>query len=160
MIHIVKRSRCFLSAGLVILASLIACKKTPIPASPLSDSRIIIFSASATKQLASYGWEAPFWEPSNQQVLKLEAALPEYLRGNPAGRAILKRDFQSYGRQYFGISKKGKNQIYLNAFCRPEKFPNRKMSIVRVLDGGACYFQVIYDPEENKFSDFSINGEA
>ncbi|MCX5784638.1 MAG: hypothetical protein NTX59_03020 [Elusimicrobia bacterium] len=178
MIHIIKQpSVRFLSAGVVLLASLIACGKTPVSdqsivvssasareklASPVSDARIIIFSASATEKLASHEaeWEAPFWEPSSRQILRFEAAFPEYLRGNPTGRGMPGEDFKSYGRQYFGISKNGKRLIYLNAFCGPERFPNRQMYKVWVLDGGKCYFHVIYNPAENKFSDLQYNGEA
>ena len=61
MIHVIKQSRLhFLSTGVVLLTSLIACGKTPVserrviapsasaaekPAAPVSDPGIIIFSA-------------------------------------------------------------------------------------------------------------------
>lgn len=137
------------------MASIIACAN---PAA--SDPLITIFPASATQAVALHEWTAPFWEPSNRQISKLELALPEYLlRNSPIGK-IPSDNFKSYGRQYFGISQNGKKLIYLNAFCDPERFARRKTDLVRVLDGGSCYFHVLYDPETKTFSDVNYNGEA
>lgn len=150
-----KLSRLHLAAGVCLLTSLIACGEQAA-----SDSEIIIFSASVSEQSAQPGWAAPYWEPSIRQISELESALPKYLREDSPNNTFPNRNLKSYGRQYFGFSQNGKKMIYLNAFCDPARFPGRKTGRVRVLDGGRCYFNVLYDPEKQLFSQLMYNGEA
>lgn len=66
-----------------------------------------------------------------------------------------------YGRQYIGVkSTTGQRYVYINCFCQPERFPERNDYLVRVTDGGVCYFQIKIDLSNWKAFDFTVNGEA
>jgi hypothetical protein len=49
--------------------------------------------------------------------------------------------------------------IYTNFFCVDE-FDYWLESMVFVMDGGECFFQVLYDPAADSFSRLRVNGFA
>jgi hypothetical protein len=69
-----------------------------------------------------------------------------------------------YKRQYVPfIDKDGHKKVWINCFCSDIKddfFADWKTSIVRVDDGGRCFFHVTIDLIYNSFSDFEVNGDG
>ena len=127
----------------------------------------IIFSKERTEGFASKlpvtgELTPPFWTPRIEQVRALEKVLPEFVNKNiPKNRKPI-GTISKYKRQYFGITKKGKEQIYVNAFCEQywSQEKDWQSRFVFVLGGGNCYFQILFDPTTNEFTNFVINGEG
>ena len=116
----------------------------------------------ASKLLVTGELTPPFWTPKIEQVRVLEKFLPEFVRKNAPRDGKPIGTISKYKRQYFGITKNGKKQIYVNGFC--EQYWSQKedwrSKFVLVLDGGNCYFQILFDPTTNEFTNFVINGEG
>jgi len=111
------------------------------------------------------------WDLSDASAQAVERRLIELaeapLSGPPAvggstGRSAeptpdLARSF----RQYVGAVVGGRRVIYVNAFplsmaeSDPDLDPTR---LVRVCDGGASFWGVVFDPETGRFSDLAFNG--
>ena len=101
-----------------------------------------------------------YWTPSAAGVQDLEAALPAYLQG-PDGQPYpnLVSRLPEYTRQYAGITSGGRRLIFANFFCRDLGI-DWQQEYVDVLDGGDCFFRLLYDVESGAFSGLSVNGEA
>ncbi|HEX8844193.1 MAG TPA: hypothetical protein VF791_06095 [Pyrinomonadaceae bacterium] len=101
-----------------------------------------------------------FWTPDKVEVLKLERGISAYLK-KPESKASpgLWSKLMSYKRQYVGIVKNGHKKIFANFFCDAGG-RDWKTTPIFVLDGGDCFFTILYDPNSDAFSDLSINGEA
>jgi hypothetical protein len=68
---------------------------------------------------------------------------------------------QTYNRQYIAtINENGEKEVWINCFCREEKFPNWKTEIVAVNDGGNYYFELTINLNTKKTMAFHVNGEA
>jgi hypothetical protein len=124
------------------------------------DSHSVIFSSEETKELNTFGGEAPFWTPSVGQVQEMESLLLQYLTLHPPIDDKPVGNFFAYGRQYLGVTKKDRKLIYLNAFCDPSRFDQWKKGLILVKDGGSCYFQVYFDPAKKEFIHLHYNGQA
>lgn len=98
-----------------------------------------------------------YWTPSEEDVMKLEAALPAYLE--QVGESELAARLPEYMRQYVGFSFDGDRLLYANFFCNPYDIDWQKEAVF-ILDGGNCYFQVQFSPEEEQFLYLQINGES
>jgi len=98
-----------------------------------------------------------YFTPSEEEVMKLEAALPAYLE--QVGEGDLAARLPEYMRQYVGFSFDGERVLYANFFCNAHEIDWQKQAVF-VLDGGDCYFQVQFDPKEGQFLYLQINGEA
>jgi hypothetical protein len=126
----------------------------------------IIYSKERTEEFASKLPVAgeltpPFWTPRIEEVRALEKLLPEFIRKNiPQNRKPI-GTISKYKRQYLGITRNGKRQIYVNAFCEQHWSQKKdwESRFVFVLGGGNCYFRILFDPATNEFTDFVINSE-
>jgi hypothetical protein len=99
------------------------------------------------------------WTPTPADIAGLETAIGPYLQDAAQERSpTLWQKITTYQRQYIGFVDKERRLIYVNFFCTP--FADWQTTPVLVLDGGDCFFQVIYDPASGDFSDLLINGEA
>jgi hypothetical protein len=66
-------------------------------------------------------------------------------------------DLIPYKRQYVAVTnKKGEKEVWVNCFCMDMK--NWKTDIVRVMDGGNCFFHVKINLTKNTFYQLSVNG--
>jgi hypothetical protein len=71
-----------------------------------------------------------------------------------------------YKRQYIGLIIRGKKVLLMSYFYDPASWSDPtylgywKHRWVSVLDGGDCFWEVIYDPATGAFSDWECNGEA
>jgi hypothetical protein len=101
-----------------------------------------------------------FWTPSEEDILTLEKALPEFLSQNPTGffsQPPAWERLEEYQRQYVGFMRDGSRLIYGNYFCKNFGIDWRQ-NIVMVDDGGDCYFQVEYDLDQGIFIMLMVNG--
>ena len=127
----------------------------------------VIFTAANSEQ-AGLGFDfndpiIDYWTPTEADVAVLEASLPTFLESeippDHYNRRILER-LDLYKRQYFGLTlQAGQPVIYANFFCVDE-FDYWLESLVFVMDGGECFFQVLYDPATDEFSRLRVNGFA
>jgi hypothetical protein len=104
-----------------------------------------------------------YWTPTEADVATLEAGLVPFLESeippDHYNRRILER-LDLYKRQYFGLTlEAGQPVIYANFFCVDE-FDYWLESLVFVMDGGECFFQLLYDPATESFSRLRVNGMA
>jgi hypothetical protein len=130
-------------------------------------AKSIIISATDAERddgFGSSGMEPPFWTPTSNQIFELEQTIGTYLIEHPPfGEQPV--EFSNYGRQYYGAVKNGVRVIYINAFCNPIEPGNpayirQRKELVIGIDGGSCYFQVLYNPDTNEFFDLHYNGNA
>ena len=100
------------------------------------------------------------WEPTPDDIAKLETALPTFLATAPQATDRLRQDLTKYKRQYAGIvDSDNREMILVNAFCDTTG-TDWQSDPVLVLDGGDCFFHVTYDPAAGTFSGLMVNGEA
>ncbi len=103
-----------------------------------------------------------YWTPQQAQVRELEAGIVPFLEASTAPDHTqygFWEDLDDYQRQFFGVTLDERQLIYANYFCADD-FEHWRTSYVLVMDGGACFFQVLYDPAEGTFSELRINGVA
>jgi hypothetical protein len=105
------------------------------------------------------------WTPTRSQTSRALEAIYEFLNRKMEDgwknrqREIIRKRISSYHVQFLGIVKQGRKIIHCNFF--PEKDPDHdKTRYVFVLDGGASYWRIDYDPGKNLCFDFNVNGEA
>ena len=69
---------------------------------------------------------------------------------------VLER-YGTYRRQYFGVVIARKHYLFLNSFPAREQM-REKEGYVRVMDGGAGFWRILYSVEDGVFSQLSVNG--
>ena len=66
-----------------------------------------------------------------------------------------------YHKQIVAVTnKKGDKEVWVNAICHSWDNNNWKKDILRVDDGGNCYFNFKVNLATKKFYDLTVNGEA
>jgi hypothetical protein len=104
--------------------------------------------------------EKESWTPSKAEVLKLEEGIESYLKKAAAKKSPkLWSKLAPYKRQYVGLMRNNRRVIFANFFCNAFDV-DWKNTAVAVLDGGDCFFTVVYDVERGSFDQLQINGEA
>ena len=65
-----------------------------------------------------------------------------------------------YTFQYQGQSSLiGRHYVLVNAFCESNRDQSSyRVTWVKVLDGGACYFSAKYEPGTKRLYDLEVNG--
>ncbi|MFN8417999.1 MAG: hypothetical protein U0528_01945 [Anaerolineae bacterium] len=131
----------------------------------------VIFDPSATyisdvesisKQILDTTFDG-YWMPDTADVLALESALPAYLdQQAAAGRDVegVAAKLPDYKRQYIGFTAGGEKMLYANYFCDAFDGDRWKQEWLYVMDGGNCFFQVVYQIGSGEFRYLSINGYA
>jgi hypothetical protein len=100
------------------------------------------------------------WDPTPDDVARLEAALPAFLASAPNTPGDLMQKLPGYKRQYAGIiDGDGRSLILVNAFCDAGGTDWQSQPVL-VLDGGDCFFHISYDPAAGTFSGLTINGST
>jgi hypothetical protein len=80
--------------------------------------------------------------------------------------AEILKERRGYRVQFIGIYRKGRKIVYCNFFParspeeKTEPYPELKRQLVEVMDGGAWFWHVDYDPARNRCSNFLPNGYA
>ena len=106
--------------------------------------------------------EVQSWEPTVADIEGLESNLSQVSSLVEEGPGPARRidDPHRYLRQYIAIEQAGRQFIYINAFCANQgSDPNEwRKHLVLALDGGTCFWQALYDPSTQKFSNLRVNG--
>jgi hypothetical protein len=99
-----------------------------------------------------------FWNPSPDQIQKLESLLPQYVRHGTDQNPNIPGNVE-YHRQYVGIVVKGKRLIYGNFYpASVSDYFDEKSTPVVVCDGGASFWGIVFEPESSVFLDLQVNG--
>ncbi len=99
-----------------------------------------------------------FWNPSSEQIQKLEVLLPDYVRQSSDRKPNIS-DHMEYHRQYVGIVVNGKRLIYGNFYpASVSDYFDEKSTAVVVCDGGASFWGIVFEPESSVFLDLQVNG--
>lgn len=99
-----------------------------------------------------------FWNPSPEQIQKLESLLPQYVRHGTDRNPNIP-DNVEYHRQYVGIVVNGKRLIYGNFYPASvsDLFDEKSMPVV-VCDGSAYFWGIVFEPDSSAFLDLQVNG--
>ena len=99
------------------------------------------------------------WHPQSTVLPGLEAVLRPAVLDASKNRGRTPK-WTEYTFQYQGrTTLLGERYIYVNAFCGTSEV-QITITWVTVMDGGACYFSVKYDPDANRVYDLVVNGVA
>jgi hypothetical protein len=110
-----------------------------------------------------------YFVPTAREIDDLETRLPALLRKEaprplPPNAIPLAERAPSYRRQYIAtIDSDGRKRIWGNFFCVYEGALPRdrwKTDVVLVHDGGDCYFNVEFSPDDHTFRNLTVNGDA
>jgi hypothetical protein len=76
------------------------------------------------------------------------------------GRTL--RPFREYRFQYYGVREKGRNLLFLNAFCSDywEQAPEWRTRLVTVEGGGSCFFRAKVDAGSGSIVELTMNREG
>lgn len=97
-----------------------------------------------------------YWVPRREVVVPILGAVVRKLRAD--GDAQLAQVIAGYWQQYVGVVVDGRKLI--QAFLACEVEPNWNQHLTVWLDGGRCFVDVTYDPEERRVLEVNIHGEA
>ena len=139
----------------------------PVPETVLIETETYagaIFADVATSEFISWFGEPSnsFWTPIPGDVTLFEAGLVAFLQESHSAyqdTAPIVERLPDYTRQYFGIVRNTEALIFANFFCDGEAHDWLETAVV-VMDGGNCYFQVIYNADTNTYLSLSVNGDA
>ena len=90
------------------------------------------------------------------EIAQLEGGLLTFLQ---ADYPQITERLPQYIRQYVGFARDGDLLVFMNAMCS-EPTMDWQNHMIYVLDGGSCYFQLVYDVTNDAFVQFSVNGES
>lgn len=124
-------------------------------------SGVVVGTASAL-EMAEYVSGEPAqgaWLPTLRDIDALESRLPDYLAGQPQASGRIKTGLPGYTCQYGGVVVDARALIVVIAFYTREVGDWRRQ-IVFTMDGGDCFFHVVYEPASGQFRGFSVNGDA
>ena len=100
------------------------------------------------------------WIPTPEEFSLIKQHMKAYVSNQAQAKGRQLREWASYTFQYQGQIEKGKEFIFINAFCiKTSGRPLNKLMLF-VADGGPCFFNVRYDPETGQFFNLLINGEG
>lgn len=102
---------------------------------------------------------------TNEELCKVERLLIDCINTNNVKQDTTKPfsefiDLKRYKRQYVAfIDSKGQRKVYVNCFCVDDwGFDYWKKYLVRVADGGSCFFQLTINLSKLKYEQFTTNG--
>lgn len=125
------------------------------------------------KELNEFGNSIRFWIPTKSDIeLAKKITSEEIVKKHRPNWTILSPDnFHSYFMQYaFFVDSKGDSIIYINAFCELLEIPTDsigtwilkpidwKNKLVRVDDGGDCYWSIVINKSDLKQVRLHVNG--
>jgi uridine kinase len=116
----------------------------------------LIFSIITQQAFAGKWVQVKDWAvPLKVNTVAIENLLWDYIKGN-SKQSFEPRD--SYTYQYKTINS---HELFINALCDTEYGKaDLTHEFVVVFDGGACYFQAIYNFKTKTFLKLVVNGEA
>lgn len=99
------------------------------------------------------------WEPSALDVAAAKSQLEPYVSREAREDKRNLPNWDSYTFQYQGRELRGRRVVLVNAFCSPPP-PYATSQMVMVFDGGPCYFQAYWDPNDQIYISVVFNGGA
>lgn len=103
-----------------------------------------------------------YWTPSETDIYAFEGGIRDFLIQTADPRFYQQPPvwdrLPEYKRQYFGVMIDGRRLLFANFFCIND--PNWTTDLVVVLDGGECFWHVMYDPATGEYLNLQVNGEA
>lgn len=152
-----------------------AADELPPTLLPLTDARVpdrSRFTLLSTNQVREWGDVTFFqpaavqadWTPSTAQIAALECSLPRVAllrseRYTPGAR--IRMPLQ-YFRQYLPVVVHGRRLIYVNALWLTDGVvaPRQLREGLEIgIDGGANFWQALFDPSTLEFVDLTTNGQ-
>lgn len=99
------------------------------------------------------------YDLTNKDIQELDNILISCLNEN---REEITNKFSSYQRQYVAVINEHKEkEVWVNCGCKDiyglEEF---KYSLIKVHDGGDCFFRVIINLSKHNYSHLTVNGSA
>ncbi len=151
---------------LVLILFLAACTSQPAPNA--EEESWVAFSADKAQADQMLNWLFPadveYWSPTEADVHTLKSRLPAYLQENKSAfymtETLVWEQLDEYNSQYIGIIFEGRKVIYANYLCGNGEDTKWREQFIFVADGGACYFQFMFDTSTGEFFDLIVNGEA
>lgn len=99
------------------------------------------------------------WIPSKEELFALGERLEAEVRRGADEAGVVLRPWDRYTFQILGELVGSRRLILVNAFCiEPPAYSRERL--VLVLDGGACFWQVHYDPATGEYLELRFNGEG
>jgi hypothetical protein len=123
----------------------------------------VVFPASRGPEFSGWMSKPPqgYWTPTRAEMARLEQGLAAYLRqAAPPHAGDLVERLSGASGQFIGVVSAGRRVVFGSFFCRAPEGIDLQSGPVFVADGGACYFQLSYDVEADRFYDLRVNGEA
>lgn len=126
---------------------------------PSTKYSVIKYDSSNHKWIFKFSTPAELKTEDLAQIENLTVrAIAEYNQKQPADRQI--KNLSEYKFQYVPVfNKANEKEVWVNAFCNAFESDGQE-EIVRVLDGGNCFFNLKINLSSSSFYDFSVNGEA
>lgn len=134
--------------------------RDPAPVSPPEPAPTLVVLEDVDARELTGVASPPFWRPTQQQLDVLAAEIPAFFRDqfskhpHVVGARGQRRRPADYVFQVIGAVREGRNVAWINAYCGAPP----TAELVVVLDGGPCYFRVVYDFEAGAFSALNVNG--
>jgi len=106
------------------------------------------------------------WVPSKTQTHRALETIVTFLNQTLSPewknrqRRVIRKRFSSYHVQFVGIIVDGQKALHCNFFPADDGFKHDTKSYVYVLDGGASYWRINVNTEEDTCFDFDVNGEG
>ena len=131
---------------------------------------VTILDAKAAKPLLSQCSRASlkdvkgFWTPSDSDMKKMASSYPRLLSMRAKAccwKGGKLKTLHPFALQCMGVVIRGKRCIYVNAFPLDSLEPTEdwKTEPIRICDGGADYWGVLFHVDTQQFSDLAFNGE-
>ena len=120
----------------------------------------LITAASLADDAVWFKVRGGSWEPDSAVVSNMQSGLQPAVARLAGSRF---RDFPhwwEYKFQYQGQRADTGLHVLINALCDAYEGRDLTAQFVLVNDGGSCFFEVKYDPTNQRFYDLVINGVA
>ncbi len=117
-----------------------------------------VFGADSNWLFAS-GEVSGYWMPSEGDTRAFEVALAPYLIFNMPSLAE-RLVTEDYHAQYVGVIIQETPLIFGNYFCHIIPQVDWQQEFYIIADGGACFFNILYDPATGSFLRLQVNGES
>ncbi len=97
---------------------------------------------------------------SNEEIMKIEVLVHNVVaQYNKEAKKALINHPEKYYKQLIAVTNSnGEKEVWVNCFCSLGNYSYWKKSIVVVLDGGSCFFQLKINLKKNAVYDFGVNG--
>lgn len=96
-----------------------------------------------------------YWLPDESWLEQVEEILVEWADTyDDSRRAPILDGYRQYG----GYIENGDRKIFINSFCR--EFDGWRRGHVRVMDGGACFWNAVYNVDTGEMEKLYVNGVA